>query len=293
MAERQHAHAADPCVVLGEVAHRLTDPDGLPAALDALVAGLGLGTAVLRTAAGALLAGTGPASGDPSVELPLHGPAGQLLATLTVTGVTPPGLPALRSAAAVLALALAPPYADDTADAETDRDAVADALHDGPVQALVVARYAADAAARGGDPVQARDAVQAALVDLRRFLWHLRPRGAAGLVEALDQLSAQLVQAGGAPVGVLGDVAAATALRGAPSVTAYRLVQAVALVDAGPVRVTLRTDGRSLRLDVEGGAALPMPDRWQRRVRAHGGTLSTSTGRLRLVLPHPEARTDA
>ena len=69
--------------------------------------------------------------------------------------------------------------------AEAEADAAADALHDGALQALVVARYAADAAVRGADPAAARDAVQHALVALRRAVWLLRPRGDRGLLEAL------------------------------------------------------------------------------------------------------------
>ena len=288
MAVREPLPVADPCVVLAEVAGLLADRRALAAALDALVTGLALRSASLRTGDGVVTAGAVKA-GDPTIELPVH--AGVQVGTLTVTGATPDRLPALRGAAAVLGLALAAGAEAD--ELEDDRDAVADALHDGPVQALVVARYATDAAVRGGDPVMARDAVQGALVELRRFLWNLRPRGASGLMGALDQLSAQLVEAGGAPLGVLGDAAAAAALRGAAAVTAYRLVQAVARPDAGPVRVTLRTDGGDLRVDVEGGLPLATPDRWVRRAQAHGGDLSTSTGRIRLVLPNPEARTDS
>jgi signal transduction histidine kinase len=292
VAEREALHGVDArldaSVVLGDLATLLAQ-GAVPEALEALVAGLGLRTAVLRTASGAALGGVSAVPGEPTVELPVHGRSDTLVATLTVTGATPDRLPALRSAAAVLGLALAPLSTED----EAERDELADALHDGPVQALVVARYACDAAVRGGDTTVARDAVQGALVELRRFLWHLRPRGAGGLMGALDQLSAQLVEAGGAPVGVLGDATAATALRGPAAVTAYRLVQAVARPDAGAVRVTLRTDGRTLRMDVEGGAALPSPDRWLRRVQAHGGDLSSVTGRIRLVLPNPEARTDS
>jgi signal transduction histidine kinase len=59
--------------------------------------------------------------------------------------------------------------------AEAQADAAADTLHDGALQALVVARYAADAAVRGGDASAARDAVQDALVALRRAVWLLRP----------------------------------------------------------------------------------------------------------------------
>ena len=81
--------------------------------------------------------------------------------------------------------------------AEAEAAATADALHDGALQALVVARYAADAAVRGGDPAAARDAVQQALVALRRAVWQLRPRGDQGLVTALEQLAVQILDAGG------------------------------------------------------------------------------------------------
>jgi signal transduction histidine kinase len=188
----------------------------------------------------------------------------------------------------VLGLALAPAAVEDL---EADREALADALHDGPVQSLVVARYAADAAARGGDAGLARDALQSALVELRRFLWHVRPRGSAGFVEALDQLSAQLTEAGGPPVGLVGDVEAAAALRGAAGVTAYRLVQAVARPDAGAVRVALRREGARLVVDVEGGAAPTSPEPLARRAQALGGDLQLSAGRARLVLPPPDVRT--
>jgi signal transduction histidine kinase len=288
VAERESV-PVDPCLVLGDVAGLLADGSALPAALEALVRGLGLRTAVLRAPDGTVLGGSAPEAGAPTLELPVHGRSGARMATLTVSGAVAAQLPALRSAAAVFGLSLVP--ADE--DVERDRDELADALHDGPVQSLVFARYASDAAVRGGDVAAAREAVQAALVDARRFLWQLRPRGGSGLVEALDQLSTHLVESGGRPIGVLGDVAAATALRGGPAVTAYRLVQAVARPQASAVRVILRTDGTSLRLDVEGGAALESPERWARRAAALGGDLRTSAGRIRLVLPNPEARTDA
>jgi signal transduction histidine kinase len=235
------------------------------------------------------VAGTTSDSG-PTHELPVLGRSGSSLGTLVVSGAVPAQLPVLRTAAAVLGLALAPAVVEDL---EADREALADALHDGPVQSLVVARYAADAAARGGDAGLARDALQSALVELRRFLWHVRPRGSAGFVEALDQLSAQLTEAGGPALGLVGDVEAAAALRGAAGVTAYRLVQAVARPDAPAVRVALRREAGRLLVDVEGGATLDNQETWTRRVQALGGDLQTSAGRTRLVLPPPDVRTSS
>lgn len=278
----------DPCLVLGRVATALAEGGSASAALDTLVECLELRSAVLRDPTGELLAGR-PANEGPRVELPVHGRAGTLVATLSVTGALPGQLPVLRSAAAVFGLALTPVGLD--AELEDDRDALADALHDGPVQSLVVARYASDAAVRGGDVAAARDAVQAALVEVRRFLWNLRPRGGSGLMEAFDQLSTHVVEAGGPALGLVGDVEAAGALRGAASVLAYRLVQAVATPEAPPVRIALRTDGARLVVDIEGGATLPSPGGWLRRAQGLGGDLTASAGRVRLVLPHPEART--
>jgi signal transduction histidine kinase len=287
----------DPCVVLGRFAGLLAAGTALPHALDALVSGLGLHSAVVRSAVGQLLGVGGEAlhavpqmptlaAARTSLELPVHGRSGVQTATLTVHGARPSQLPALRSAAAVLGLALVPVTgAAELLDAaEAERDQLADALHDGPVQTLLVARYAADAAVRGGDAALARDAVQEAVVDLRRTLWHLRPRGATGLVAALEQLSAQLVEAGGSPLGLLGDLDAD--LCGPAAVTAFRVVQAVTRAGAGEaLRVALRLEQGTVIVDVDGGAPLPSPERWARRAAALGGDLSASAGRLRLVLP--------
>ena len=287
---------ADPVVVLGRFAGLLAD--GVPEALQSLVSALGLRTAVVRAASGELIGVAGetlaavplmravPAE-NPVVELPVHGRSGTPTGTLTVVGARPSQLPVLRSAAAVLGLALVPQT--DAAQlleaVEADHDDLADALHDGAVQSLVVARYAADAAVRGGSAEVAREAVQSALVELRRALWSIRPRGGSGLVAALEQLSAQLTDAGRPSVGLLGG----TDVAGTPAVLAFRLVQAVAGEET--VRVALRADGDGVLVDVTGGSALPSPERWVRRARALGGDLVASAGRLRLVLPLPQART--
>ena len=289
MAERDTSvRVVDPCLVLGDVAVLLAEGGAVAPALEALRTGLGLSSACLRDLEGNLVAGTTSAD-RPVVEIPVHGRAGASLGLLVATGAGPTQLPPLRSAAAVLGLALTP---HASAEVEEARDALADALHDGPVQSLVVARYASDAAVRGGDPVLARDAVQSALVEARRFLWQLRPRGGSGLVEALDQLSTHLVESGGHTLGLLGDVEAAAALRGEAGVTAYRLVQELAKPDGPPARVTLRTERDRLVVDIDGGVPLTDPATWLSRAQSLGGDLQTTTSRVRLVLPHPEARTN-
>lgn len=169
--------------------------------------------------------------------------------------------------------------------ADADGDALADRLHDGALQSLVVARYAADLAVRGGDPVLARDAVQEALVALRREVWQLRPRPQDDLDQALRALSAQRVAAGGAPLDLGLDAAQpAGGLAPAAVALAYRLVQAAAL-EPGPVRVGLTCSGGTAVLSVTGG---PLDVAvWDARARALGGRFeSCPPGRTaRLLLP--------
>lgn len=309
---------AETGALVGRLAAALaTAPDrGLPGALDLLVSGLGLRSAVLRSAASADLLGVagevvhavpvrrGRGRAEAVLELPVHGAGGRELARLTVVGGRPSHLPALRASAAVLGLALevrapaqdrtpaSPAVEELLRGGEHGYDDAADQLHDGPVQALVAARYACDAAVRGGDPALARDAVQEALVDLRRTLWHLRPRGEDGLPAALADLSGRLTEAGGPALHLVLDADAADALTAPGRVLAYRVVQAVARGAAGPVRVGLRSGGRDVLLDVDGGCPLDDPDRWRRRLRALGGDLSSSAGRLRLHLPAVRPETD-
>lgn len=297
----------DPAVLLGQLALRLTGPSPLPEALDLLVAGLRLSSAVLRTSDDGVPAGVLAVAGEavhavppmrghlpPQVALDVPVPGSAVV--LTVVGARPSQLPALRAAAAVLALAVGA-HTACTADAaallldgDEDGDLLADALHDGPVQALVVARYACDSAVRGGDPALARDAVQEAVVGLRRTMWHLRARGQEDLPAALAALSERLGEAGQPAPALLLDPAADAQLAAPERALAYRLVQAVARDAGTPVRVALRRAPDGVLLDVDGGRPLDAPDRWRRRVRALGGDLSSSAGRLRLRLP---ARTPA
>jgi hypothetical protein len=305
-------------VLIGRVAELLSDlgEEGLTEALELLVDELSLSSAVLREAAPHGLGRVRAVAGDsphavpamrvvsagstpgPTVELPLRA-GGRDVGVLAVVGARPSQLPALRGVASVLGLVLSSPAARPAVDdavlelvaaADAEADAAADLLHDGPVQSLVVAHYAAEAAARGGNAVAAREAVQSALVELRRTLWHLRPRTGSGLAGALGQLSARMEEAGGAPLRFVLDEVLAAALPPAVVSVAYRVVQAVAVpAGAEPVRVALRREGALVVLDVEGGTPLAEPQRWGTTARALGGSLTCTPDRIRLAVPVPVA----
>jgi hypothetical protein len=309
--------ALDAPALLGAAATRLAceGPSCLPAVLADAVEALGLRSAVLRSTRGDLRAVAGevvhavptarPATGPQAVvELPVPGGG-----SLTVVGARPSQLPVLRALAAVVGLAVSGPGALPLAlldAAEADAAEVADALHDGPVQELVVARLAVDAAVRGGDPAPARDAVLSALQSLRRALWLLRPRGAGegGLVAALEALSERLPDSGRPPLVLDVDPRACVGLAPAAACVAYRFVQAAARgVDAPlPVRVACAA-GPAVVVRVD--AVVPAPERWSARARALGAAMSCGPGSTELRLPvrtpaspdtdvvHPDPETEA
>ena len=310
----------DGALVVGRVASVLADagPSALASALRVLVDDLRLSGALLRDTGtahrpGALRAVAGDVvhavpvvrllgadDTKPVVEHPIRS-AGRQVAVLVAFGARPSHLPVLRAVADVLGVALAASARtpEETAlrllaVAEDERDALADALHDGPVQGLVAARYAVDAAARGADLVLAREAVQEALVGLRRTLWHLRPRGTDDLAAALHSLSDHLVDAGSSGLDV--DVDPAAALPDPVARLAYRLVQALALPrgnEAEPLRVVVVHEPGRVLVDVEGGPPLPSDGRWALVARAAGAELWHSAGRVRLacaVGPPPQLR---
>lgn len=166
--------------------------------------------------------------------------------------------------------------------ADADADAFADRLHDGALQALVVARYAADAAVRGGDLARARDAVQDALVALRREVWLLRPRGEHDLPAALADLSAQRVAAGAPALDLDLDTAVAAELSPAARGAGYRFVQAAAPAGA-TCAVRLSRDGAFARLSV-GGRPADVAG-WTARAAALRGGLDTDLHGSALLLP--------
>jgi signal transduction histidine kinase len=167
-----------------------------------------------------------------------------------------------------------------------DLDLLAGALHDDALQALVVARYAADAAVRGGDPLMARDAVQEALVALRRAVWLLRPRGSDGLPAALVELADRLPL----QLDVDVDVEVAAELAPAARRVAYRFVQAATSTGAHgtAAAVALARDGASAVLTVDG--ELTDAPGWSARARAVGGRLDAPGGPARLRLPLTDLR---
>jgi hypothetical protein len=202
-------------------------------------------------------------------------------------------VPAPRAEGGAAGSGLHDPHGDSAAllaAADSEADALADRLHDGVLQSLVVARYATDAAVRGADPAGARDAVQEALVALRRLVWQLRPRGSESFPEALAALSGQRTSLGGAPLDVvIGTADADAGLCGSGRALAYRLVQA-AVADPGPVRVAVQTEGRYVTVSVTGSstaAAVP-PAVWDARARALGGRFEAAdpgSRTTRLLLP--------
>ena len=303
---------ADGALLAGQVAVMLAVAGDamLTEALRLMVRTLGLRSAVLRAIepyGGGLLAVAGEVvhAAQPVAAPVRSGPLllpvqanGRNLAMLALEGHRPAQLPAVRACAAVIALVLAAGGAE--ADAVTglelmqaeaeDRAAVADALHDGPLQSLVVARYAADASVRGADPTLARDAVQAALVGLRRTLWQLRPRGAEDLAAALQQLDQRLVEGDRPPLLLQVDPASAGQLSGLAATTAYGLVQAAALVErTSPLPVELLATRRCTVLTIAG--EVPALERWETRLRALGAvTTVAATG---VLVRFPRACTPA
>lgn len=290
--------AIDPCVVVGEFAALLSAGNGLPEALDVLTRGLTLRSAVLRSTGGELLGVGGEsvqtaapvravASSDGWLEFTVRA-RGAHVAVLTVQGARPSQVAALRTAAAVLGLALlsvtsGEPHAGEMLeDHQAEQVALADALHDGPMQSLMAARYAAEAVARGGDPAEVRAAVQQAVVELRQQLWQVRPRGSAGLVEALNQLSERLVESGRHPLALSGDGAD---LSGPPAVAAFRVVQEVAASAEGPVAVVLRQTRNAVVVELSSSQPLEPRPPWGRRTSAVGGHLTCAAGKISVTLP--------
>lgn len=205
---------------------------------------------------------------------------------------------------------------------ERERGALADRLHDGPLQDLVATRYLADltvqAAARSATPATVaerlgavRDAAQDALVGTRRLLGSLTARCAdgTGLTQALAALGTAGGGAGGGGRGAAGgaargggglavEVQAADAGTLPPgiAIVAYRLVQAL-LADtaergATTAVVRARRTSDALEVSVAGSVApdleAPAVARWVVRIGMLGGTILTDpTGTTTARLPMP------
>lgn len=196
---------------------------------------------------------------------------------------------------------------------ERERGALADRLHDGPLQDLVATRYLADltvqAAARSATPATVaerlgavRDAAQDALVGTRRLLGSLTARCADGT--GLTQALAALGTAGGAGGGGGGGGGLAVEVQAADAgtlppgiaIVAYRLVQAL-LADtaergATTAVVRARRTSEALEVSVAGSVApdleAPAVARWVVRIGMLGGSILTDpTGTTTARLPMP------
>ena len=147
--------------------------------------------------------------------------------------------------------------------AEVDAGRLADELHNGLMQSLVVIRHAVARRPAGGSAEglpDADDAVREALAETRRTVWHLRPRVTSdiGVGAALDDLAARL--RADADFDLAHDASRVPAdLSVARAVVVYRAVQelALAVVAVGASRlvvdVTDDADG-TLVLRHEGSA---------------------------------------
>jgi hypothetical protein len=171
-------------------------------------------------------------------------------------------------------------------DGEAERAEIAAALHEGPVAALIAARYALDS---GADAPAVRAVLSHALHELRGVVTSQRVRGIDGdLPGALRQLARDLRAVGvRVEVGVL-DLAPGS-VPSICSVAAYRVVAATLNGVTGPVTVVV--DGGvpgQLRVTVTGADDMVDAgalDRWARRVAALDGELERHPDGVTLHLP--------
>lgn len=172
------------------------------------------------------------------------------------------------------------PAPDPVLAAEAERDRLADRLHTGLLQSLVVVRHAiarergSGAPSAGAGLPTADEALGECLVDTRLLVWHLRSRTAgATLAEALDDLAHRLETDGAAALVVT--ISPAASMTPAQDALVYRVVQAVCLA-TGPaaeleVAVTVE-DGRPV-VRVRGPVATVEADpevrEWSERAAAY------------------------
>ena len=196
--------------------------------------------------------------------------------------VTPAPVRLVAARADVDALA-DPLSADPVVAAEQARDRLADDLHGGLLQSLVVVRHAlargatapvASGARGGADLPTADEALADCLAEARALVWHLRPRTLdGGIAHALDELAHRLDSDGGPRL--VPDASDAPELSVPQATVVYRLVQAVAraaapesalaasIVARGP-DVVVRVTGAS---SVAGDAAVV---EWVARATSYG-----------------------
>ena len=167
----------------------------------------------------------------------------------------------LRPAPATRAVADAARDADPVLAVERERARLADQLHSGLMQSLVVIRHslgrtsAPAAEAPTGLPT-ADEAVAGCLAETRRLVWHLRPRTLdATLAHALDELAHRITADTGACLVV--DTDGVVMISEAQAALVYRVVQAAALATPAGVALaaTVVADEGAVRLTLIGASS--------------------------------------
>lgn len=249
------------------------------------------------------------------VEVPLRsgGRVSAVLAVRCPVPLTAGDLALVQGFADLLALALDAdrPRLDAARyvlDEEDERAEISAALHEGPVQSLVAARYALETvastgavdkadtagtagtgdAAAGPALVAARAVVQQSLDDVRRVLSPLRARALSGdVVTSLRRLLDDLRRHGCA-VRLVVVRPSQGVVSPACAVTAYRIVAAALHGVTGPATVAVDCDSATVTVTVT-GARDPVDAgalaRWTRRVAAFDGRLERHLDGVTLELP--------
>ncbi len=170
--------------------------------------------------------------------------------------------------------------ADPVLAAEAERGRLADQLHAGLLQSLVVVRHAVAreqqpraAAAAPGLPT-ADEALADCLAETRRLVWHLRPRTLdAGIDRALDALAQRLADDGRCLLRV--DVLDGDELSAPQAAAVYRVVQAVCLASSsgaplavavapGAIGFVVRVSGYDDSMEADGEVS-----EWARRAATY------------------------
>jgi signal transduction histidine kinase len=163
---------------------------------------------------------------------------------------------------------------------ERERGRIADQLHSGLMQSLVVIRHslgrsgAVDDATGDGLPT-ADEAVAGCLAETRRLVWHLRPRTLdSSLQHALEELAHRLSADAGACL--VADTDGIITISPAHAALVYRVVQAVCLATEPGVALaaTVVADAGQAAVTVIGAATDAMADaevaEWLGRATSYG-----------------------
>ncbi|HVF18644.1 MAG TPA: histidine kinase [Mycobacteriales bacterium] len=163
---------------------------------------------------------------------------------------------------------------------ERERGRLADQLHSGVMQSLVVIRHSLARGAVGEPDAKpglptADEAVAQCLAETRNLVWHLRPRTLdAPLPHALEELAHRLSSDGGACLVV--DTDAVITISDVHAALVYRVVQSVATLTSGGAALAVRVsaDDAQAAVTLIGASAGVADDaevaEWFARASAYG-----------------------